>query len=108
MFPTAAALPCCRISLPATFVPDNAAAGIPDVEMSSWLVVLAPAGTPGAVVAQLNRGIVEAIAEPDVRAKIEGLGAVTASGTPAEVDAFLRTETAKWKPVIEGAAIRIE
>lgn len=89
-------------------IPDNVTAGIPEVEMSSWLVVLGPASTPKTVVYLLNRHANEAIQETEVRAKIEGLGAVPAGGTPAEVATFLGNETAKWKPVIEAASIKIE
>jgi tripartite-type tricarboxylate transporter receptor subunit TctC len=89
-------------------VPDNSEAGIPDVEMSSWLVMLAPAGTPKPVVEQLNAQIDAAIKEPGLRTRMLGLGAVAAGGSPREVEQFLREETAKWKPVIEAAAIKIE
>lgn len=89
-------------------VPDNKEAGIPDVQMSSWLVLLAPAGTPKAIMERINREVNAAIKEPDLSAKIEGLGAVPAGGSPDDIAKFLRSETEKWKPVIEAASIKIE
>jgi tripartite-type tricarboxylate transporter receptor subunit TctC len=89
-------------------VPNNVEAGIPNVEMASWLVVLAPAATPQPIVARLNTEIDAAVQAPDLHDKIIGLGAVPESGAPQEVAAFLRNEAAKWKRVIETARIKIE
>jgi tripartite-type tricarboxylate transporter receptor subunit TctC len=89
-------------------VPNNVEAGIPDVEMASWLVVLAPAGTPRDIVAQLNKEIDQAVAEPVLKDKIQKLGAVPTGGPPETVAAFLRDETEKWRTVIQAAAIKIE
>lgn len=89
-------------------VPNNVEAGIPDVEMASWLVVLAPAGTPKDIIARLNSEIDQAIAEPVLKEKIEKLGAVPTGGSPEVVAEFLRGETEKWKTVIQAAAIKIE
>jgi tripartite-type tricarboxylate transporter receptor subunit TctC len=89
-------------------VPDNKEAGIPDVEMASWLVLLAPAGTPPSIVDRINAEANAAVKESDLRDKILKLGAVPEGGSPDEVAAFLRGETAKWKRVIETAGIKIE
>jgi len=89
-------------------VPNNVEAGIPDVEMSSWLVILAPAGTPKAIVDRLNGEIDAAVAEPVLAEKILKLGAVPAGGSPQVVADFLRGETEKWKAVIQAAAIQID
>jgi tripartite-type tricarboxylate transporter receptor subunit TctC len=89
-------------------VPNNIEAGIPTVEMASWLVLLAPARTPRAIVDRLNAEVNTAIHEPELRDKILKLGAVPEGGSPQEVAAFLRAEAAKWKHVIEAAGIKIE
>jgi tripartite-type tricarboxylate transporter receptor subunit TctC len=89
-------------------VPNNSEAGIPDVEMASWLVLLAPARTPPAIVERINAEVNAAVQEPDLRDKILKLGAVPEGGSPREVAAFLRAESAKWKRVIETAGIKIE
>ena len=89
-------------------VPNNVEAGIPEVEMASWLVTLAPAGTPQPIVDRLNAETDAAIKEPVLRDKILNLGAIPMGGSPQEVAKFLQAETQKWKVVIEAAAIKIE
>jgi tripartite-type tricarboxylate transporter receptor subunit TctC len=89
-------------------VPNNIEAGIPTVEMASWLVLLAPARTPQPIVDRINAEVNAAIQEPALRDKILKLGAVTEGGSPKDVAAFLREEAAKWKHVIETAGIKIE
>lgn len=89
-------------------VPNNVEAGIPTVEMASWLVLLAPARTPRPIVDRLNAEVNAAIQEPELRDKILKLGAVPEGGSPQDVAAFLRAEAAKWKHVIETAGIKIE
>ena len=89
-------------------VPNNTEAGIPDVEMASWLVLLAPAGTPQPIVERINSETNAAVKEPELRDRILKLGAVPEGGSPDDVAVFLRGETAKWKRVIETAGIKIE
>ncbi|NVO16919.1 MAG: tripartite tricarboxylate transporter substrate binding protein [Rhodoplanes sp.] len=89
-------------------IPNNAEAGIPDVEMSSWLAFLAPAGTPRAVVERVNAEVNVAIKEPALAQRIFELGAVPTGGTPEDLAAFLKRESTKWKRVIETAGIRID
>jgi len=89
-------------------VPNNVEAGIADVEMASWLVVLAPAATPQPIVERLDAEIDAAVKEPELRDKILKLGAVPEGGSSQQVAAFLRNEAAKWKRVIETAGIKIE
>lgn len=89
-------------------VPNNVEAGIPDVEMASWLALLAPAGTPRAIVDRVNAEVNAAIKEPALAQRINELGAVPTGGTPEDLAAFLKSETDKWKIVIEAARISIE
>ena len=89
-------------------VPNNTEAGIPDVEMASWLVLLAPAGTPQPIIDRINSETNAAVKEPELRDRILKLGAVPEGGSPLDVAVFLRGETAKWKRVIETAGIKIE
>jgi tripartite-type tricarboxylate transporter receptor subunit TctC len=89
-------------------VPNNTEAGIPNVEMASWLVLLAPAGMPQSIVERVNSEANAALEEPELRDKILKLGAVPESGSSGDVATFLRDETAKWKRVIETAGINIE
>jgi tripartite-type tricarboxylate transporter receptor subunit TctC len=76
--------------------------------MSSWLALLAPAGTPRAVIDHLNAAVNAAVGEPQLRQKIMDLGVVSEGGSPEDLAAFLNSESQKWKRVIEIAAVRIE
>jgi len=89
-------------------VPSNVEAGIPGVEMASWLVLLAPSGVPQPIVERINAATNAALKEPELRERILKLGAVPEGGSPQDVAAFLRDETAKWKRVIETANIKID
>jgi tripartite-type tricarboxylate transporter receptor subunit TctC len=82
-------------------VPTIAEAGIPGFEISLWVGVLAPAGTPEPVVTRLHGEIVRALAVPDVRERIAGLGAEVVGSTPQELDRYIRAEIARWSKVIK-------
>jgi tripartite-type tricarboxylate transporter receptor subunit TctC len=82
-------------------VPTIAEAGIPGFEISLWVGVLAPAGTPESVVTRLHGEIVRALAVPDVRERIAGLGAEVVGSTPQELDRYIRAEIARWSKVIK-------
>jgi tripartite-type tricarboxylate transporter receptor subunit TctC len=87
---------------------NNVEAGIPDVEMSSWLALLAPAGTPRAAIDHLNAATNTALQESQLRQKIIDLGAVPEGGSPEDLAAFLHSEAQKWKRVIEIASVKID
>jgi tripartite-type tricarboxylate transporter receptor subunit TctC len=83
------------------------AGGMPDFEAVSWYALMAPAGTPSAVVAKLREAVVEAIAEPQAKAALEGQGAIPVAGTPEELAAIIASDTARWAKVIRDANIKI-
>lgn len=89
-------------------VPSIAEAGIPGFEAIEWNGVLVPAGTPPAVITQLNQAIVKALSIPDVRERIVGLGADPVGNSPEEFGAFIRKEIATWSKVIKEVGITIE
>jgi tripartite-type tricarboxylate transporter receptor subunit TctC len=78
---------------------------VPGYEATSWNAVAAPAKTPKAVIDRLNREVNAAIALPDVRQRLIGLGVEPRAGTPEQLHDLLVSETAKWKKVIEAAHI---
>jgi tripartite-type tricarboxylate transporter receptor subunit TctC len=96
-----------RIPLMPT-VPSMAEAGLPGFEAGVWWALLAPAGTPPAIVAKLNAETQKALADPGVRERLNALGAVVTPSTPPQLAAFLQTEVAKWARVIKAANIEIE
>ena len=67
---------------------------------TSWYSIVAPAGTPPAVIERLQREIASALDNPDVRAKLAGLGAEPIANSPAEFAAMIKSETAKWGKIV--------
>ena len=82
--------------------------GLPDFVALTFTGVLAPAATPPAIVAKLNRAINEALAGPDMRASLQRLGSEIRTGSPADFTAFLMRERAKWDEVVRLAGIKID
>ena len=89
-------------------VPTMAEAGYPDVQGSSWTAVVAPAGTPKDIIAQLHRMIAGILALPDIKERLDTLGFEPIASTPEECTEFFKTEMAKWSKVIKAAGIRAE
>ena len=88
-------------------VPTLGELGIP-VEASSWWGLLAPAGTPPAIVAQLNKAMVDALATPQMREHLARLGIEAESCSPAEFTALIKSETEKWGRVAKTAGIKAD
>lgn len=80
-----------------------AESGYKDYEVSVWWGVMVPAGTPVPVVAQLNREIVASLAAPDLKDRLDGMGARILGGTPERFGAFLDTEIARWSPAVQAS-----
>jgi tripartite-type tricarboxylate transporter receptor subunit TctC len=70
--------------------------------------ILAPAGTPKAIIARLNSEINAALKLPDVRAKLEGAGIEIQGGTPQDYAALIKSDLAKWEKVVKAAGIQPE
>ena len=89
-------------------VPTLAEAGVKDCEISEWNALLAPAGTPAAVLERLHAEVAKIMRMADMKEKFADLGATAIGSTPAEFAAFLRAEMAKWSEVVKAANIKIE
>lgn len=89
-------------------VPTIAEAGVPGYEASAWYGLFAPAGTPSAVIAKLNAEMVDALNDPELRKRLQTLGAEPAGSTPEELAKMVRSEYEKWGRVVREAGIRIE
>ncbi len=89
-------------------VPTVAESGFKDFDVSTWYGVFAPAGTPPAVVNQLNVEINRLLGQADVRAAIQAQGAEPEAMTPARFATQLRTEYAKWKSIVEASGAKID
>jgi tripartite-type tricarboxylate transporter receptor subunit TctC len=88
-------------------VPTTAEAGMPDLRVENWYGMVAPAGTPPAIVAVLNRIATEAMRDPAVRQKLASQGAELIGDTPEHFSAFIDAEIAKWAKVIADAGVEI-
>ena len=89
-------------------VPTVMQSGVANYNVASWNAIAAPAGTPPAVVQQLNKAIHDAVASPAVQDKLGKAGMRLGSSTPAEMQALLVSEIKRWGEVIKTAKIEPE
>ncbi|UUX95326.1 tripartite tricarboxylate transporter substrate binding protein [Aquabacterium sp. J223] len=89
-------------------VPTIAEAGLPGYETSVWLGLLAPAGTPPAVVARLQSEVARLVIEPALRERWLALGAEPVASTPAAFAESIRSDAENWGRVIREAQIKAE
>lgn len=86
-------------------IPTIAEAGVPGYEAVQWYGVLAPAGTPKAIIDKLHTGVVRAVQNPELRKRLMNDGALPVGSSPVEFAAYIRAETDKWAKVIKAAGI---
>ena len=89
-------------------VPTAAEAGVPNYEASSWFGIVAPAGTPPAVVARLHKAIADAVRTPAMKERFAKSGAQLIGDTPEHFAAQIRAESKSWGEIIRAANIRAE
>jgi tripartite-type tricarboxylate transporter receptor subunit TctC len=89
-------------------VPTIAEAGVPGYEATIWLGIMAPAGTPQAIVDKLNAEINKVLEKPEVKEAWGKQGAEPMIMTPAEFDKYLRGDIDKWAKVIQTAGIKVQ
>jgi tripartite-type tricarboxylate transporter receptor subunit TctC len=89
-------------------LPTLAESGFPDFEAISWFGLLAPAGTPAAVVSKVHADIVQIAVQADVRERIAQLGLEASLNSPEEFAVVIKSDTAKWAKVIRAANIKPE
>ena len=90
-------------------VPTFTQAGYPSLDDTApWVGLLAPAGTPGAIVKRLNDAARQALTKPDVRERLRGLGAVIVGDSPSEFAAYLVKDRERWARVVKAAQIEAE
>jgi tripartite-type tricarboxylate transporter receptor subunit TctC len=89
-------------------IPTAAEAGLPGFELEFWIGMLAPAHTPPAVVARLNRDIGEILRTPEMRTILLAQGAEAAPGAPDEFATYMKSEAAKMKSLIELTGMRVD
>ena len=82
--------------------------GVPEVDVSNWTCLMAPAGTPQPIIDRIRAEVVRILDMPDIKERFAAGGAVTIPTTAAELDARIKRETAAFKTVVEKANIRLE
>jgi tripartite-type tricarboxylate transporter receptor subunit TctC len=86
-------------------VPTTAEVGMPEILAENWYGMVAPGGTPPAIVDALNRITTEAMADPAVKEKLAEQGLTLEPQTPEQFRAFIASETVKWATVIRDAGV---
>jgi tripartite-type tricarboxylate transporter receptor subunit TctC len=81
---------------------------LPGFEADSWTGLMAPAGTPPAVVARLQAEVAKFLASPEIREKFAGMGAEGVGSRPDEFAAYLREETARYAKLVREANLKLE
>ena len=89
-------------------VPTSAEAGMPELLAVNWYALMAPAGTPRAIVERLHAEAVRVMSPPDVQSRLRAMGGEPEARTPAETLEFLRGEYARWGKVVRDAGIKGE
>ena len=89
-------------------VPTVGEAGFPDLVVTSWQAVAAPAKTPPEVVRKLNDATVRALRSPEIRERMTQIGFDVVAGTPEEFGSFMKAEVDRWKQVVQRGKIQPE
>jgi len=84
-----------------------AEAGVP-MQVTAWFGLLAPAGTPDAMIERLQQSARKAMQTPEVLQRWAGLGGVPGGQTPAEYDAFIAQERKHWARIVKAAGLSLE
>lgn len=88
--------------------PTVAEAGVPGFELDNWWGILVPARTPKHVIDRINTELVRIVQTGDVKARFANLGVEAIHSTPAEFDAYIKSEYKKLAKVIKDAGIRVD
>ncbi len=86
-------------------VPTINESGLRGYDVSVWMGMVAPAGTPPVIIAQINRQIAAVLQTPDMRERLAAQGLEAVSSTPAEFSAYIASEVSKWAKVIRQAGV---
>jgi tripartite-type tricarboxylate transporter receptor subunit TctC len=89
-------------------VPTMAESGLPGFRSTSWYALVAPSGTPTALVSQINKDVVAAINDPEVNASFQKLMLEPIPGSPEDAVKFIARETEQWTQVIKDAGIPVQ
>ena len=80
----------------------------PEVQATSWFAVVAPPKTPPAIAAKLSQAFAEILRDPEIQRRWREMTLTPVGGTPDEIAAFFKEETARWRKVIVAGGIKAE
>ncbi len=81
---------------------------LPGYAAEAWFVLMAPAGTPPAIVSRLSAEVDRILKKPEVIERFKGLGAEPVGGTPEQLGQFITAETSKWSQVVKASGAKID
>ena len=105
---TALAVTSAKRAAMAPDVPTLAEAGVPGFDINGWYAILAPAGTPRAVVDKLSSEIAAVLTQPELRSQLAANGYEPVGSTPAALGAHIDAELARWNKVVRDAGVKLE
>src|SRR5262249_10543799 len=89
--------------------PLSVAANMPALgEISTWAGLVAPAGTPPAIIDKIQRAVAKVAADPEVSGKLSAFGISAVSDTPAEFEQYYRSEFDRWSKVFKDSGITLQ
>jgi tripartite-type tricarboxylate transporter receptor subunit TctC len=88
-------------------LPTVAESGLPGFDVAGWYAFFVPAKTPPEIVRRMHADTAAALNEPATRGRLEQLGLFVVGSTPEELGAYLKSELAKWGPVIKEAGLKV-
>lgn len=89
-------------------VPTIAEAGVPGFEVDGWYGLLAPAATPTAIIARLNRDLTQVLSAPEMKERLLAAGVEARASTPSEFHSLITRDIARWADVVKKAKIPME
>jgi tripartite-type tricarboxylate transporter receptor subunit TctC len=89
-------------------LPTNGEEGVPGLESDTLTGIVAPAGTPQAIIDKWHDAIVKMAADPEVKKKLDALGFIAVANTPAEFAERIKSEAARWDTVVKAAGIHMD
>jgi tripartite-type tricarboxylate transporter receptor subunit TctC len=89
-------------------LPTVGEAALPGFEVTNWIGLFAPAGTPRDIVQRLNAEVVRTMQSPDMQARLAGEGARFYPTSPAQFGSYVAAEIAKWGPVVKASGARVD
>ena len=89
-------------------VPVIADSGLPGYDVINWYPLMAPAATPGEIIARLNAETLKALADTGVRDRLMAQGLIPSGNSPERLGAFIREDTRRWEPVIAATGVRLD